>query len=164
MQKTITQELRIFKSINQTLTDRKWRRTFYLSKSPYPIGNGLWCCKSFIDLENTTTYFWFDTALEGGHDTEIKWMVFFFNHISDFIPFFIYWLSSFSLSPMIFNDFATQHDFIFLTDYYRAIISYFSSFPIILMLFTNPSARAGYDTRSIFKWSLTGLNSEFSFS
>ena len=28
----------------------------------------------------------------------------------------------------------------------------------------NPSARAGYDTRSIFKWSLTGLNSEFSFS
>ena len=31
-------------------------------------------------------------------------------------------------------------------------------------LFTNPSARAGYDTRSIFKRSLTGLNSEFSFS
>ena len=34
----------------------------------------------------------------------------------------------------------------------------------ILILFTNPSARAGYDTRSIFKQSLTGLNSEFSFS
>ena len=32
------------------------------------------------------------------------------------------------------------------------------------LLFTNPSARAGYDTRSIFKRSLTGLNSEFSFS
>ena len=31
-------------------------------------------------------------------------------------------------------------------------------------LLTNPSARAGYDTRSIFKRSLTGLNSEFSFS
>ena len=28
----------------------------------------------------------------------------------------------------------------------------------------NPSARAGYDTRSIFKRTLTGLNSEFSFS
>ena len=28
----------------------------------------------------------------------------------------------------------------------------------------NPSARAGYDTRSIFKRCLTGLNSEFSFS
>ena len=27
-----------------------------------------------------------------------------------------------------------------------------------------PSARAGYDTRSIFKRSLTGLNSKFSFS
>ena len=32
------------------------------------------------------------------------------------------------------------------------------------LLFTNPSARAGYDTRSIFKRSLTGFNSEFSFS
>ena len=30
-----------------------------------------------------------------------------------------------------------------------------------MVLFTNPSARAGYDTRSIFKRSLTGLNSEF---
>ena len=30
--------------------------------------------------------------------------------------------------------------------------------------YPNPSARAGYDTRSIFKRSLTGLNSEFSFS
>ena len=28
----------------------------------------------------------------------------------------------------------------------------------------NPSTQAGYDTRSIFKLSLTGLNSEFSFS
>ena len=34
----------------------------------------------------------------------------------------------------------------------------------IIIIFTNPSARAGYDTRSIFKLSLTGLNSEFSFS
>ena len=33
-----------------------------------------------------------------------------------------------------------------------------------VIIFTNPSARAGYDTRSIFKRSLTGLNSEFSFS
>ena len=32
-----------------------------------------------------------------------------------------------------------------------------------LILFTNTSAWAGYDTRSIFKRSLTGLNSEFSF-
>ena len=34
----------------------------------------------------------------------------------------------------------------------------------MIILFTNPSAHAGYDTRSIFKQSLTGLNSEFSFS
>ena len=33
-----------------------------------------------------------------------------------------------------------------------------------MILFTKPSARAGYDTRSIFKRSLTGLKSEFSFS
>ena len=32
------------------------------------------------------------------------------------------------------------------------------------IIFTNPSTRAGCDTRSIFKRSLTGLNSEFSFS
>ena len=32
------------------------------------------------------------------------------------------------------------------------------------IIFTNPSAWAGYDTRSIFKWSLTGLNSEYSFT
>ena len=31
-------------------------------------------------------------------------------------------------------------------------------------IFTNPSARLGYDTKSIFKRRLTGLNSEFSFS
>ena len=33
-----------------------------------------------------------------------------------------------------------------------------------LFIFTNLSARAGYDTRPIFKRSLTGLNLEFSFS
>ena len=32
------------------------------------------------------------------------------------------------------------------------------------IIFTNPSARAEYDARSFFKRSLTGLNSEFSFS
>ena len=34
----------------------------------------------------------------------------------------------------------------------------------MLSYLPNPSARAGYDTRSIFKRGLTGLNSEFSFS
>ena len=34
----------------------------------------------------------------------------------------------------------------------------------MFILFTNNSARVGYDTRSIFKRSLTGLNSDFSFS
>ena len=35
---------------------------------------------------------------------------------------------------------------------------------LLLILFTNPSARAGDDTKSNFKQSLTGLISEFSFS
>ena len=47
----------------------------------------------------------------------------------------------------------------FVTDCLRR-----STWNPIVILFTNPSARAGYDTRSIFKRSLTGLNSEFSFS
>ena len=37
------------------------------------------------------------------------------------------------------------------------------AFHMVLILFTNLSAQAGYDTRSIFKQSLAGLNSEFSF-
>ena len=35
---------------------------------------------------------------------------------------------------------------------------------LILTIFTNLSARAGYDTTSVFKRSFTDLNSEFSFS
>ena len=35
---------------------------------------------------------------------------------------------------------------------------------IYIYIFTNPFTRAGYDTRSIYKQSLTGMNSEFSFS
>ena len=36
--------------------------------------------------------------------------------------------------------------------------------PPTVIIFTNPSVQAGYDTWSIFKRSLTGLNSEYSFS
>ena len=35
---------------------------------------------------------------------------------------------------------------------------------LLLTIFTNPSARVGFDTRSIFEQNLTGLNSEFSFT
>ena len=49
-----------------------------------------------------------------------------------------------------------------------AVVQVMFPFPAIIdvkiTIFTNPSARVGYDTRSIFKPSLTGLNSEFSFS
>ena len=40
----------------------------------------------------------------------------------------------------------------------------FQARDICFFIFTNPSARPGYDTRSVFKRSLTGLNSEFSLS
>ena len=35
---------------------------------------------------------------------------------------------------------------------------------VCIYVFTNPSTWAGFDSRAIFNWSLTGLNSEFSFS
>ena len=41
---------------------------------------------------------------------------------------------------------------------------YHSSIKQYYQYYHNPSTRAGYDTRSIFKQSLAGLNSEFSFS
>ena len=51
-----------------------------------------------------------------------------------------------------------------LKDFVRQTNHLISARQYLVILFTNPSARAGYDTRSIFKRSLTGLNSEFSFS
>ena len=43
--------------------------------------------------------------------------------------------------------------------------NFMNIFPLLTSSYLpNPSARAGYDTRSIFKRSLTGFNSEFSFS
>ena len=40
----------------------------------------------------------------------------------------------------------------------------YGTIPLPHTYLPNPSARAGYDTRSVFKRSLTGLNSEFFFS
>ena len=44
------------------------------------------------------------------------------------------------------------------------ILSILALIWLVLIIFSNPSTRAGYDTRSFSKRSLTGLNSEFSFS
>ena len=52
----------------------------------------------------------------------------------------------------------------FMSIYVISFMFFHTWYFSILTLFTKPSARAGYDTRSIFKRSLTGLNSEFSFS
>ena len=45
--------------------------------------------------------------------------------------------------------------------HFQFLLSFFFQ---AFIIFTNPSTRAGYDTRSIFKRNLTGMNSEFSFS
>ena len=47
---------------------------------------------------------------------------------------------------------------------FATLAYYVTNHFLFLSIFTNPSAQAGYDTKSIFKRSLTGLNSEFSFS
>ena len=45
-----------------------------------------------------------------------------------------------------------------------SLVLLFPSPLVLLSIISNPSARAGYDTRSIFKQNLTDFNSEFSFS
>ena len=47
---------------------------------------------------------------------------------------------------------------------YFSQIAVFTYCTLGFIIFTNPSSRAGYDTRSVIKRSLTGLNSEYSFS
>ena len=59
----------------------------------------------------------------------------------------------------LIRDLNSSRHVIFLSTVTTSLFMY-----MYLSIFTNPSARAGYDTRSIFKWSLTDLNSEFSFS
>ena len=44
-----------------------------------------------------------------------------------------------------------------------SLVLLFTSLADTLPIFSNPSAWIGYDTKSIFKRSLTGLNSELSF-
>ena len=84
----------------------------------------------------------------------------------------LYYLMVFSFFNFLF--FSTHliiilclYSFCFLGVFKKISVNLCSSIlksPTGLILFTNPSARAGYDTRSIFKRSLAGLNSEFSFS
>ena len=87
--------------------------------------------------------------------------------------FFLLWHQRFDMGAGVLQwDTLTQYLFIIDLDYVlRTSVDRIKENSFTLkknkkqaILFTNPSARAGYDTRSIFKRSLTGLNSEFSFS
>ena len=66
--------------------------------------------------------------------------------------------------------FATSYKGILTAKHNQNVLVRFESFAFereffyILSYLPNPTARAGYDTRSIFKRSFTGFNSEFSFS
>ena len=71
------------------------------------------------------------------------------------------------VSPKIFHSKSMVADFIILfsnSHWYILTLSNKQGRCHRFIIFTTHSARAGYDTRSIFKQSLTGLNSEFSFS
>ena len=50
------------------------------------------------------------------------------------------------------------------TDYFDIVECVLQGDTLAISYLPNPSAQAGYDTSSIFKRSLTGLNSEFSIS
>ena len=60
--------------------------------------------------------------------------------------------------------FHSGYKLILMDEYVLLIFLLYCWYPFCNSYLPNPSARAGYDTRSIFKRSLTGLNSEFSFS
>ena len=60
--------------------------------------------------------------------------------------------------PTIYLGYFTSITLLIYLSIHRSIYIFMNTY------LPKPSARAGYDTRSIFKWSLTGLNPEFSFS
>ena len=57
--------------------------------------------------------------------------------------------------------FVCVYIYIYMKEYYHWTICTYKYLSIYLSIFTKSSARAWYDTRSIFKRSLTVLNSEF---
>ena len=75
-------------------------------------------------------------------------------------------MSCFLFIPIVLSDLYVVFflgTFLFEASLFVLLVS-FTTQVLYFCIFTNPSARAGYDTRSIFKRSLTGLNSEFFFS
>ena len=71
------------------------------------------------------------------------------------------------LSPFTYCIFMERYDYIYscLNTYAYLFLNTFGVYIMyIISYLPNPSARVGYDTRSVFKRSLAGLNSEFSFS
>ena len=67
-------------------------------------------------------------------------------------------LGLFQVHPPQFVSLSPSCSIVFFSSLARS--RYFSPFSLSFIIFTNHSARAGYDTKSIFKRSLTGLNSE----
>ena len=84
-----------------------------------------------------------------GHMVKFQFLAKFpVNHFSHpVISTFIFPLHHFATSAYVINGFVS-----------------ITTLSCCIFIFTNPSTWAGYDTRSIFKQSLTGLNSEISFS
>ena len=88
-------------------------------------------------------------------------VVFFFSHQQRKKGTTFFFLSS-KVLPLMSKPNATFVLFFFQMSLTNQMLYWFGQ--VLISYLPNPSARAGYDTRSIFKRSLTGLSSEFSFS
>ena len=86
------------------------------------------------------------------------WEIYFYKEICSFV----HWSSSLCL--IIFRIYMYMYMYSAIQHMVDVFTGYLALDYHRIILFTNPSARPGYDTKSIFKRSLTGLNSEFSFS
>ena len=98
------------------------------------------------------------------------------NNLIDFvITYFFFQIFSFSLNVFNFFGFCTNYFLFFQSFLHYVLLQFLHNLLDCLLLFPNffssttsylpnPSARTGYHTSSIFKRSLTGLNSEFSIS
>ena len=75
-----------------------------------------------------------------------------------------YWTSPGGSTPQSNSCTATYHPYIYIYIYKQGYKYRYMYIMIKDIYLPNPSARAGYDSKLVFKQSLTGLNSEFSLS
>ena len=121
----------------RAMNDREeWRERVRDIRATSTIWWWWWWCSS---NGACNTFVWWDNSINRAK----KLIIVFPYLVGDFINVFLF-LSLFFSSLLLLS-------------LVRGKSSQFHLFKNQLLLFTNPSARAGYDTRSIFKRSLTGF-------